>query len=76
MVAVLLVVGIGAAGYVVLYPGNEPKGLASTVHFAAGRTRASNTQLKLSTDGLGRIAASNESSGSVHVILDVSGYYQ
>lgn len=65
-----------AEGFLVLYPGSEAKPTASTVHFAAGRTRASNTQLKLSTDGLGQIAIANESPGSVHVIVDVSGYYQ
>ena len=65
-----------AEGYLVLHPADEAKPTASTVHFAAGRTRASNTHLKLSTDGLGQVAIANESLGSTHVILDVSGYYQ
>lgn len=65
-----------ATGQLVLYPGDEPKPVASMVSFAAGRTRASNAQLKLSTDGLGQLAIANESAGSAHVILDVSGYYQ
>lgn len=64
-----------APGQLVLYPADEPKPVASTVSFPAGRTRASNAQLKLSTDGLGQLAIANESAGPAHVILDVSGYY-
>lgn len=65
-----------AAGYLILYPANEPEPIASTVHFQAGRTRASNSQLKLSTDGFGQIAIANVSAGPTHVILDVSGYFE
>jgi sugar lactone lactonase YvrE len=65
-----------AAGYLVAYPADEAKPVTSTVHFAPGRTRASNTQLKLSTTGFGAVVISNESPGPAHVILDVSGYYQ
>ncbi|MBK9089870.1 MAG: hypothetical protein IPL90_12805 [Holophagales bacterium] len=65
-----------AAGYLVAYPADEAKPVTSTVHFAPGRTRASNTQLKLSTTDSGAVIISNESPAPAHVILDVSGYYQ
>jgi sugar lactone lactonase YvrE len=64
------------AGQLVVFPGDEPKPVASTIHFAPGRTRASNSHLKLSTDDVGSLAIANDSSGHVHVILDVSGYYR
>jgi len=64
-----------AAGWVRLTPGN---GLAdtSTLNFSAGQTRANNAVVWLATDGTGSLAATNGSLGSVHVILDVSGYFQ
>jgi len=64
------------SGYLVVFPGDEPEPVTSTVHFSAGRTRASNTHLKLSTSGLDDILIKNASPGPAHVILDVSGYYE
>ncbi len=64
------------SGYVVVFPGDEPEPITSTVHFSAGRTRASNTHLKLATSGLDDVSIRNASPGPVHVILDVSGYYE
>ena len=31
------------SGYIVVFPGDEPEPVASTVHFSAGRTRATST---------------------------------
>ncbi|HQN09980.1 MAG TPA: hypothetical protein PK569_20625, partial [Thermoanaerobaculia bacterium] len=64
------------SGYIVVFPGDEPEPVTSTVHFTSGRTRASNTHLKLSLSGLDDISVKNASPGPVHVILDVSGYYE
>lgn len=64
------------SGYLVVFPGDEPEPITSTVHFSAGRTRASNSHLKLSTSGAGDVSIKNASAGSTHVILDVSGYYE
>jgi len=64
------------SGYVVVFPGDEPEPVTSTVHFSAGRTRASNTHLKLSMADLDDISVKNASPGPVHVIIDVSGYYE
>lgn len=65
-----------ASGHLVVFPGGDAEPSSSTVHFAAGRTRASSTQLKLSSSGAGTVAVRNASSGSTHVLLDVSGYYE
>jgi O-glycosyl hydrolase len=69
------VTGPTAAGHVRLAPGN---GLtdSSTLNFVPGQTRANNAVILLATDATGGIAATNRSSGSVHVILDVNGYFQ
>lgn len=64
------------SGQLVVFPADEPKPVASTIHFATGRTRAASSHLKLSTDDLGSVAIANDSTGHVHVILDVSGYYR
>jgi hypothetical protein len=69
------VVGPTAPGHLRLAPGN---GLteASAINFSPGQTRANNAIVLLATDGTGSIAATNRSSGIVHVILDVGGYFQ
>jgi hypothetical protein len=58
-----------------LAPGN---GLtqASTINFNTGQTRANNAIVLLATDGTGGLAATNGSNGTVHLILDVAGYFQ
>jgi hypothetical protein len=71
----LAVVGASAPGHIRLAPGN---GLtdSSAVNFSPGKTRANNAIILLATDDTGTVAATNHSSGSVHLILDVSGYFE
>jgi len=58
-----------------LFPAGAPAPLASTINFRAGQTRANNAVLPLSH--LGDLAVQVVMpSGSVHVILDVFGYFQ
>ncbi len=66
-----------AAGELILYPadlGGAP--LASSISFAGGQTRANNAMVSLAYDGSGGIKVRNDSTGTVHFILDVNGYYQ
>jgi parallel beta-helix repeat protein len=64
-----------AAGNVRLYPAGTPLPLVSTINYAAGQTRANNAVVSL--DDLGRVAARcSQASGSVHVILDLNGYFE
>lgn len=66
----------GAAGSFQAFPGNAfPMG-TSVVSFIAGRVRAGNATLMLSTDGAGTLGVQNSSTGSSHFLLDVTGYYQ
>jgi Tol biopolymer transport system component len=67
-----------AAGHLSLYPGDTAVPLASSLNFSGGQTRANNTVLKLSFDGRGdfNLAPFMAGTGSVHVVVDVTGYFQ
>ncbi len=71
------VTGPGATGELRLFPGNglSPNPPASTISFAAGKTRANNATVRMSTDGNATLKVQNVSASTVHFILDVSGYY-
>ena len=74
----LTVTGPGAAGELVLFPGNgvRPFPPTSSISFKAGETRANNGLVLLSTDGTQTIGVFNNSSGAVHLILDVNGTFR
>ena len=62
-------------GHVALHPtGAAP--LGSTINFAAGATRANSAILKLGPDGGLAATAAIGGGGTVHVIVDVAGYFQ
>lgn len=67
-----------ANGSLTIFPGDEPPPLASSINFSTGLVRANNLIAPLSNDGGGTVGirASVAGSGSVHVILDVSGYFE
>jgi hypothetical protein len=66
-----------AAGYLTLHSGNESVPLTSTVDFGPGQTRAGNALLALRFNGSGTLSISPfvADEGTVHVILDVTGYF-
>lgn len=65
-------------GSVTLYPGDAEPPLASAVSFRAGQTRANNAVLALAYDGSGTLTAlpSMTGGGTVHLILDVVGWFE
>ncbi len=65
-----------APGYLTIYPSTASRPLASTLNFVAGQTRANNAVLLLASDGSGTVDAFNGSGGTVHVIVDVNGYFE
>ena len=69
------VTGAAAQGHIRLAPGN---GLteSSAINFVAGVTRANNGVVPLATDATGGVSATNGSTGAVHLILDVAGYFE
>jgi hypothetical protein len=72
------VVSPSTTGNVALYPGNYPRPPVSTINFAAGQTRANNAILALASDDTGSLAATASvgTNGTVHLIVDVDGYFQ
>lgn len=65
-------------GNVTLYPGNVEQPSASTLNFPAGTVRAGNALLPLAFDGTGTLAATPfvAGGGTVHLLLDVSGWFE
>lgn len=65
-------------GNVTIFPADLPVPLASTINFALGRTRANNAIVNLSTTGVGSIGARAfvAGGGQVHLIVDVTGYFE
>lgn len=65
-----------ASGSLRVYSGNLIPTSFNSVAFAVGRTRACISTLRIATNGAGTIGIANDSAGTVHAILDVSGYFQ
>jgi Zn-dependent metalloprotease len=65
-------------GYISLFPGGVAGTLASSINFPAGTTRANNAIVTLSPDGAGKIQglAVMVGVGTVHLVVDVNGYFE
>ncbi|HTO88142.1 MAG TPA: hypothetical protein VMR54_11540 [Thermoanaerobaculia bacterium] len=71
------VVGAPQSGDLRLFPGNAAGSSASALNFSAGQTRANNLILMLASSGTGTFAIQNDAAtASVHVVVDVGGYFQ
>jgi len=64
-----------AAGNVRLFPGGTPVPPTSSVNYAAGATRGNNAIVALGEAG-DLSALASQAAGSVHLILDVTGYLE
>lgn len=64
------------SGHVRFSPGGVPPPNASTINFPVRATRANNALLALSSGGALRAVAFTSDGGSVHLILDVNGYFE
>lgn len=69
-------VGATGSGYVGVFAGGGVDPQSPTVSLAGPGARANNALVQLSTDGTGRITVANHTSGTVHVVLDVNGFFQ
>jgi N-acetylneuraminic acid mutarotase len=66
-----------AGGHLTLYRGDLPAAPpSSSLNFSPGRTRANSAVISLAGDGTGTVTLQNASAGSVHVVLDVTGYFE
>ena len=72
------VTGSTAGGHLTFGPGGAELPLASTINFGAGQARANNAILPLDAAAGGTLAVQPfvGGGGSVHVILDVVGYFE
>ena len=68
------VAGSTANGYVVVFPGNYAP-FTSTLNFRPGQVRANNAMVGLTPIG-GVTVGAGQLSGTVHVIVDVNGYFE
>jgi hypothetical protein len=71
------VISATGQGNVVLYPGNYPQPLATTVSYGAGETRGNFAIVPLATNGAGNLSAlaSQAGGGTVQITIDVTGYF-
>lgn len=60
-------------GHVTVHPSDSPVPTASNLNFVAGQTIANQVTVKLSADG--RATLVNGSTGPVHLVVDVGGWY-
>jgi hypothetical protein len=65
-----------AVGNLRFFPGDGTAPNTSTLNFAAGQTRANNAIVMLASSGSGTLALRNSSAASVHVVIDVNGYFE
>lgn len=66
------VTGATAASYLTLWPAGLDRPTAANVNFAAGETTSNLATIALGADGAIEVANAN---GAVHVVMDVTGYY-
>ncbi len=71
------VTGPAGTGSLAFQPGNPSPATTTTINFATGQTRANNTVLALGAPGTGTftIQPTVQGGGTVHVIVDVFGYF-
>jgi hypothetical protein len=66
-----------AGGDLRLLPGDQSiLPVVSTINYALGQTRANNAIAVLAFDGSGGLKVKVDSAGTVHFVLDVTGYFQ
>jgi hypothetical protein len=71
----LTATGASAAGNLRLYPAGTVLPLVSSINYSPGQTRANNAIVSLSPSGAIAVRCA-QGAGSVHFILDVSGYFE
>jgi hypothetical protein len=69
------VVSPSAGGHLRLFASDAPRPGSSSINYATGQTRANNAVVSLGADGTLTVYV-NQPSGTVHVVIDVNGYFQ
>jgi hypothetical protein len=69
------IAGPTSLGHLSLYPGGTSLPIVSTMNFRPGQTRANNAIIQLGAGGT-LSTVSGQASGTVHLLLDVNGYFE
>ncbi len=72
----LAVTGPTAPGNVRLFPAGQPVPLVSSINYVAGQTRSNNAVIKLNPSGAMATFIGQALGTTVHLIIDVNGYFQ
>jgi len=72
----LTVTGGSAGGDLRLSGGDQARPATSTINYGPGQTRANNAVVALGQDGLASLAVRCDSAGTVHLVVDVNGYFK
>jgi hypothetical protein len=64
-----------APGYLTLFPDGESQPPVSAINYASGQTRANSAVASLGASGALSVFV-GQGSGSVHLIIDVNGYFR
>lgn len=72
----LTAVQAAAAGYIQAWPADEEGTATSLLNFAAGQTRANSAVLPLAVDGSGAVKVLAATAAPLHMIIDVTGYFE
>ncbi|PYQ17149.1 MAG: hypothetical protein DMF79_17770, partial [Acidobacteria bacterium] len=65
-----------AAGNVRLFPGGQTVPIVSSINYSAGQTRANNAIIPLNASGAMAAYVGQATGTTVHVIIDVNGYFE
>jgi Leucine-rich repeat (LRR) protein len=63
------------AGHLTLYASGSPRPETSSINYSTGQTRANNAIVPLGADGTLAVYV-GQASGTVHVVIDVNGYFE
>ncbi len=72
----ITVVKPAASGSLHAFPGNLAPTSSAVLSFRKGKTRSTSAMLLLATDGTGSLGFQDESTASLDVVLDVTGYFK
>ena len=72
----LTVTQASSGGHITAFPAGGSAPSSSTLNFSAGQTRANNAVLGLSPAGGVSVSTVLSSGGTVHLIVDVNGYFE
>jgi hypothetical protein len=65
-----------AQGNLLLFPAGQAAPTVSTINYVAGQTRANNAVIPLNASGAMAAFVSQPTGTTVHLIIDVNGYFE